>query len=168
MAAERIWSPSGRRLGVLERLAEFLHHPVVLALDQRVPGGDDHGDGPFDDLQRDQRAQRTEVGKLFGTRNQDAADNRQVDRESLRFADLVDRALAPGFDTRSIIGHWLPSSHGVLGIQTPAGTAAGDMSSPGVVASSDPLTDVIARLLAVPLRELYAVLWRAGLVEIVD
>ncbi|HEX9176946.1 MAG TPA: Rv1535 domain-containing protein [Mycobacterium sp.] len=34
--------------------------------------------------------------------------------------------------------------------------------------SADPLTDVAARLLAVPLCELYAVLWRAGVVEIVD
>jgi Transposase DDE domain group 1 len=33
---------------------------------------------------------------------------------------------------------------------------------------SDPLTDVVAAALAIPLRELYAVLWRAGIVEIVD
>ncbi|MFG1935251.1 Rv1535 domain-containing protein [Mycobacterium sp. NPDC048908] len=32
----------------------------------------------------------------------------------------------------------------------------------------DPLTDVVAGVLAVPLRELYAVLWRAGLVDIDD
>jgi hypothetical protein len=30
------------------------------------------------------------------------------------------------------------------------------------------LTDVASRLLLLPLRELYAVLWRAGVVEIVD
>jgi hypothetical protein len=34
--------------------------------------------------------------------------------------------------------------------------------------SSDPLTDVVAGVLTVPLRELYAVLWRAGIVEIGD
>jgi hypothetical protein len=33
---------------------------------------------------------------------------------------------------------------------------------------SDPLTDIVARLLAVPLREVYAVLLRAGVVKIVD
>ena len=33
---------------------------------------------------------------------------------------------------------------------------------------SDPLTDILARLLAVPLREVYAVLLRAGVVKIVD
>jgi hypothetical protein len=32
----------------------------------------------------------------------------------------------------------------------------------------DPLTELVARALAVPLRELYAVLWRAGVVEIDD
>lgn len=34
--------------------------------------------------------------------------------------------------------------------------------------SSDPLTVVVARVLTIPLRELYAVLWRAGIVEIED
>jgi hypothetical protein len=34
--------------------------------------------------------------------------------------------------------------------------------------SSDPLTDVVAGALSIPLRELYAVLWRAGIVEIGD
>lgn len=33
---------------------------------------------------------------------------------------------------------------------------------------SDPLTDVVARFLTVPLRELYAVLWRVGVVEVDD
>ena len=32
----------------------------------------------------------------------------------------------------------------------------------------DLLTGAVTQLLAVPLRELYAVLWRAGVVEIVD
>jgi hypothetical protein len=32
----------------------------------------------------------------------------------------------------------------------------------------DPLTDLLARALAVPLRELYAVLVRAGVVQILD
>jgi hypothetical protein len=42
------------------------------------------------------------------------------------------------------------------------------VAKPGVGVSSDPLADVVARVLTVPLRELYAVLWRAGVVEIVD
>jgi hypothetical protein len=36
------------------------------------------------------------------------------------------------------------------------------------VVGSDPLVDGFAVLLAMPLRELYALLWRAGVVEIVD
>jgi hypothetical protein len=46
-------------------------------------------------------------------------------------------------------------------------TMAG-VSNPGNGVSGDPLADVIARVLTVPLRELYAVLWRACLLEIVD
>jgi hypothetical protein len=33
-------------------------------------------------------------------------------------------------------------------------------------AGGDPLVDVSARLLSIPLRHLYAVLWRAGLIEV--
>ncbi|WP_330234487.1 Rv1535 domain-containing protein [Nocardia sp. NBC_00508] len=33
--------------------------------------------------------------------------------------------------------------------------------------SSDPLTDALTQVLTVPLRELYAVLWRLGVIEIV-
>ena len=42
----------------------------------------------------------------------------------------------------------------------------GTVANRSVGASSDPLTDVLARALTVPLCELYAVLWRAGIVEI--
>ncbi|MGV0743599.1 Rv1535 domain-containing protein [Mycolicibacterium sp. XJ870] len=34
--------------------------------------------------------------------------------------------------------------------------------------TADPLTDVVTRVLAIPLRELYAVLWRCGVVDIDD
>ncbi|MER7452892.1 Rv1535 domain-containing protein [Nocardia beijingensis] len=33
---------------------------------------------------------------------------------------------------------------------------------------SDPLTGALTQVLAVPLRELYAMLWRFGVIEIVD
>lgn len=32
--------------------------------------------------------------------------------------------------------------------------------------SGDPLVDAVARLLTIPLRELYAVLWRMGVIEV--
>ncbi len=41
------------------------------------------------------------------------------------------------------------------------------MTAP-VAPSPDPLTDAVARLLSIPLRELYAVLWRLGIVDIDD
>ncbi|WP_255396381.1 Rv1535 domain-containing protein [Mycobacterium sp. E740] len=41
------------------------------------------------------------------------------------------------------------------------------MSTTGVKTSSDPLT-VVSGLITIPLRELYAVLWRMGVVEIDD
>jgi len=52
---------------------------------------------------------------------------------------------------------WMP------GILTVAG-----MSGLSVSLGPDPLTDVVAGLLAVPLRELYAVLLRAGVVQVDD
>lgn len=33
-------------------------------------------------------------------------------------------------------------------------------------AGSDPLVDATARLLSIPLRQVYAVLWRVGLIEV--
>ncbi|MEV6320681.1 Rv1535 domain-containing protein [Nocardia sp. NPDC051787] len=38
----------------------------------------------------------------------------------------------------------------------------------GVGAGSEPLTDALTQVLTVPLREMYAVLWRLGVIEIVD
>lgn len=45
---------------------------------------------------------------------------------------------------------------------------AHDVSEPTRGAEVDPLTGALALMLVVPLWELYAVLWRAGVVEIVD
>ncbi|WP_353589769.1 Rv1535 domain-containing protein [Mycobacterium sp. URHD0025] len=33
---------------------------------------------------------------------------------------------------------------------------------------SDPLTDAVSRVLVLPLRELYAVLWRCGVLDVDD
>lgn len=35
------------------------------------------------------------------------------------------------------------------------------------VASGDPMVDTAARLLSIPLRHMYAVLWRVGVIEVV-
>ena len=34
------------------------------------------------------------------------------------------------------------------------------------IASGDPLVDATARLLSIPLRQMYAVLWRVGVIEV--
>ena len=57
----------------------------------------------------------------------------------------------------------LPSGHGEFDVRPPAGARVSGMSI-----GEDPLTELVARALAVPLRELYAVLWRAGVLEIDD
>ena len=44
----------------------------------------------------------------------------------------------------------------------------GTVSNRSVGVGFDPLTDTVARVLSIPLRELYAVLWRVGIVEIGD
>lgn len=43
---------------------------------------------------------------------------------------------------------------------------AARVSRPPIGAGGDPLVDAATRLLSIPLRELYAVLWRVGLVEV--
>ncbi len=35
-----------------------------------------------------------------------------------------------------------------------------------IEAGSDPLIDTVARLLSIPLRQVYAMLWRVGLIEV--
>jgi hypothetical protein len=40
------------------------------------------------------------------------------------------------------------------------------LPQPPIGAGSDPLVDVAARLLSIPLRQVYAVLWRVGLIEV--
>ncbi|WP_255376488.1 MULTISPECIES: Rv1535 domain-containing protein [unclassified Mycobacterium] len=42
------------------------------------------------------------------------------------------------------------------------------MRTSGSGAPSDPLTDAVSRVLVLPLRELYAVLWRCGVLDVDD
>jgi hypothetical protein len=55
-----------------------------------------------------------------------------------------------------------------LGVWTLALFTVSGVPGSSIVIGSDPLTDVLAGVLTVPLRELYAVLWRIGVVEVVD
>jgi hypothetical protein len=58
--------------------------------------------------------------------------------------------------------HSLPPRHVDFGFWTVA------FPSVESVTATDPLTDAVSRVLCIPLRELYAVLWRFGVVEIDD
>ncbi len=52
----------------------------------------------------------------------------------------------------------------MLSASTPAPAQAKRLRYPG--AGGDPLVDAATHLLSIPLRQLYAVLWRVGLIEV--
>ncbi|WP_237671821.1 Rv1535 domain-containing protein [Mycolicibacterium celeriflavum] len=81
-------------------------------------------------------------------------------------ADSLD-GIAVGCGVSRGFGHSLPSRHGVFDVWTPDVWTVGGVSPTGVKTCSDPLT-VVSGLITIPLRELYAVLWRIGVVDIED
>jgi hypothetical protein len=103
---------------------------------------------------------------VLRTRNAHPADDRQVHREALSRADARD-GVAVAAAVR-LFGHSSTPRHGVFGVWTLDVPTVAGVSASVVRFGSDPLTDFVTEVLAVPLRELYAVLWRAGVVEIDD
>ncbi|MEU2036177.1 Rv1535 domain-containing protein [Nocardia amamiensis] len=65
-------------------------------------------------------------------------------------------------------GHLLPPGHDVFENSTPDLRTVSVVMTTGVRADSDALTGALTQVLTVPLREVYAVLWRLGVIEIVD
>ncbi|MGW4719957.1 Rv1535 domain-containing protein [Nocardia sp. NPDC004260] len=65
-------------------------------------------------------------------------------------------------------GHFLPSGKGVFDKSMPDIRTVSCVMTNGAGGGSDQLTGALTQVLAVPLRELYAVLWRLGVVEIVE
>jgi hypothetical protein len=59
------------------------------------------------------------------------------------------------------LGHLLPPRHVEFVIEFPSDATLTRVGA-------DPLAEVITRVLTVPLRELYALLWRAGVLEIIE
>ncbi|MGF2946945.1 Rv1535 family protein [Mycobacterium sp. Lab-001] len=49
---------------------------------------------------------------------------------------------------------------------TPAAPLPGPSRHSPIVGGGDPLVDAAARMLSVPLRQLYAALWRVGVIEV--
>ncbi|WNG93023.1 Rv1535 domain-containing protein [Mycobacterium sp. ITM-2016-00318] len=63
--------------------------------------------------------------------------------------------------------HSLPSRHVVFGFSTRGFSSVESMTASVINTPSDPVT-IVARVLSIPLRELYAALWRIGVVDIDD
>ncbi|ONM48435.1 hypothetical protein B0T44_22800 [Nocardia donostiensis] len=61
-----------------------------------------------------------------------------------------------------------PPGYGLFANSMPALRTVVGVMRTGVGIDSDPLTGALTQVLTVPLRELYAVLWRVGVIEIVD
>ncbi|WP_407664290.1 Rv1535 domain-containing protein [Mycolicibacterium psychrotolerans] len=62
-------------------------------------------------------------------------------------------------------GHSLPFGHGEFAVPTPDIRTVEGVSTSG--ASSDPVS-VVSHVIAIPLREMYAALWRLGVLVIDD
>ncbi|WP_433521248.1 Rv1535 domain-containing protein [Nocardia pseudovaccinii] len=62
----------------------------------------------------------------------------------------------------------LPPGHGVFEYSTPGIRMVSSVMSSGAGVGSDSLTGALTHVLTVPLREVYAVLWRLGVIEILD
>ncbi|WP_353961796.1 Rv1535 domain-containing protein [Mycolicibacterium houstonense] len=64
--------------------------------------------------------------------------------------------------------HWSPFRHVVFDFWRCRLRSVRGVRTSGSGAPSDPLTDAVSRVLVLPLRELYAVLWRCGVIDIDD
>jgi hypothetical protein len=137
------------RLRLFDGFTEFFGDAIVVVVGQCVTGSDDQRDRPVDDLDRGQGRQPTVVGQLIGPRVSGPR------RRGVMWRGVFGRPLVASWS-------WLLQ---LLGIH---GGHARVVSEPTSGTGADPLTGAVTQLLAVPLRELYAVLWRAGVVVIVD
>jgi hypothetical protein len=79
----------GAGLGLFESFAELLDGTAVLLLGEGVSGGDEDGDGPVDDFQREEDADRAIVGQLLGARQSDGTQHGQVQGDVLGLFDLL-------------------------------------------------------------------------------
>ena len=75
---------------LFKRFSDVAGDFAVLVFDKHVASGDRQGDGPLDELQRDQRSQRAVVGEVLRAWHAHPADDRQVHREATRFANALD------------------------------------------------------------------------------
>ncbi|MGW4772464.1 Rv1535 domain-containing protein [Nocardia sp. NPDC004278] len=102
---------------------------------------------------------------MLGRRDAHPTYHRQVHRETVRGHHPIDGVSV----ARSrFFGHLLPPGHDVFESSTIDFRTVSGVMTNGVGVGSDPLAGALTQVLTVPLRELYAVLWRFGVIEIVD
>ena len=130
-----------------------------------VSGSDDHGNRPVDEFERGQGGNSAVVGELFWPRNLDLPNHWEVDYKGFACADFLHGFSLGRCLTSFLFRHHLPFSN--EGFATAPGRAAnvGRMSRTDSLA--DPMISPFARVLSVPLVELYALLWRIGVLQIV-
>jgi hypothetical protein len=116
---------------------------------QEVSGSDDHGYRPVDEFERGQGGNSAVVRELFWPRNLDLTQQREVDYKGFAFADFLHGLGLGRCLTSFLFRHHLPFSN--EGFPTASGRAA---------------NVGLARVPSVPLAELYALLWRVGVVRI--
>ncbi|OBA46655.1 hypothetical protein A5780_02455 [Nocardia sp. 852002-20019_SCH5090214] len=61
----------------------------------------------------------------------------------------------------------LPSGHAIFGVPTLGFATVAVVRTADVGGGQDPLTGALTQVLTVPLRELYAALWRLGVIDVV-
>ncbi|WP_420892065.1 Rv1535 domain-containing protein [Mycolicibacterium peregrinum] len=95
------------------------------------------------------------------------AHHRQGHGEAPRVAHGVYCVTVPFCGFR-IFCHWSPFRHVDFDISTCRFLSVRGVITSGSGTPADPLTDAVSRVLTVPLREVYAVLWRCGVLDIDD
>ncbi|WP_425590839.1 Rv1535 domain-containing protein [Mycobacterium sp. AMU20-3851] len=100
-------------------------------------------------------------------RHPDPAHARQRHGETPCAAHRVHRVAVPLGPLRNF-GHSSPLRHVGFGFWTPRLPTVAGVSDSGSGVPALPLADALTRVLTVPLREVYAVLWRCGVIDIDD
>jgi hypothetical protein len=133
---------------------------------QQVSGGDDQRDRPIDEFQGCQRRQTAVVGQLLRPWNFGLAEQRQVHDEGFAFADLFDRLTLGRCPPSILFRHHLPFGNEGFADEPDGAVTVGRMGRTGRP-QADPLISPFASFLRAPMMELYAFLWRVGVLEIV-
>jgi len=130
-----------------------------------VSGSDDDRYRPVDEFERGQGGNSAVVGELFWPRNLDLTQQREVDDKGFAFADFLHSFGLGRCLPRFLFRHHLPFSNEGFAKAPSHAANVGLMSTTDSLA--DPIISPFDRVLSVPSVELYALLRRVGVVQIV-